>query len=295
MNTLVVDTSIQHHYLNMVRRQRHSPSVVNRISALAGEDYINLKAKGEDAKARFVQKNKKAIKAEVAKASEGFLDLTAEVGFKQQHGIVNQKKATALHIAAANCNVAAVTKLLELGAKPDAPIEDGDTPLHLAARKGSKDITQKLLDAKISASTRNRYKCTSLHVAVENSISDSPPGNPTEIEAICETAKLLIRHDKKLTGLCNGDGETALHVAARKGNLAIVKALCQHDPGLLKRHDNRGNTALHLAARNDRLKVVGWLLEQLCNEDVKKKNKDGKTPSDVAKGRSKVKLEDYGR
>ena len=265
-------------------------TLVNRVSALVKEDHINSNARSENEKARFRQKYAQAIEAKGKNASQKFLGLTAEVGFKQQGRIIPRKKVTALHIAAANGNVAAVTKLLELGAEPDAQIQDGDTPLHLAARTGLKTIVQKLLAQKVSASTQNRSMCTSLHVAVES----SPTGKPEEIEAMCEIVKVLINYDNELAGLSNEHGQTALLVAAGKGNLAIIEVLYDHNHGLLKKADCRGNTALHLAAENDCLKVVEFLLDHPSDIDVKRKNRAGKTPLDVAEGNSRDKLEYYG-
>jgi ankyrin repeat protein len=57
-------------------------------------------------------------------------------------------------------------------------------------------------------------------------------------------------------------GQTALHVACLKDKvqLGVIKALCSAKR--LDARDNEGNTALHLLAKRGKLKTVKVLLER---------------------------------
>ena len=145
--------------------------LVAHVSTLARGKYVNSKVKSEEAKAQFIERNRVSIEAKATEASRRFLDSTAEFGFMQQGRKIKKKKATALHVAAASCNVAAVTKLLELGAQPNAQIEDGETALHVAARKGNLAIVKALCqrDSDPGLLTRDdNHGDTALHLAARH-------------------------------------------------------------------------------------------------------------------------------
>lgn len=57
----------------------------------------------------------------------------------------------------------------------------------------------------------------------------------------------------------DGRGHTALHIAAARGFLDVVKALCRHDHTLLERQDDDGNTPITVAKLNQQPHVVYFL------------------------------------
>ncbi|KAJ4953702.1 hypothetical protein NE237_030534 [Protea cynaroides] len=55
---------------------------------------------------------------------------------------------------------------------------------------------------------------------------------------------------------------TALHIAAKFGQIESVKEIHNHCPTLLRRTNSKGDTALHLAARNGFPEIVQFLIDQ---------------------------------
>ena len=79
----------------------------------------------------------------------------------------------------------------------------------------------------------------------------------------------------------NAVGKTALHLAARNGNLAIVTALLE--AGAYETSgDNRGWTPLHFAAYQGHGAVISALLEAGHSEDVNTETDDGQTALELA-------------
>ena len=72
---------------------------------------------------------------------------------------------------------------------------------------------------------------------------------------------------------------TALHKGALFGHLSIVKKLAGLEKVDVNAKDVSGDTALHMAARCNFPLVVKCLLE---SADKSAKNKEGKTPREVA-------------
>lgn len=213
----------------------------------------------------------------------GPIDIEATANFQ------NNRKWTALHMAVENSNFEGTRELLKRGARPDAETEDGNTALHLAAAKGLKAVVIELLDKKANASKRNRYRATPLHEAIEK-LKEAPDGDRN---AMRETAKILIAHDQKLVSQETRYGEIALHLAAKNKNFSVFKAAYECNPAKVNKRNNDGETALHVAARADCLRIVSFLLDE-TDADIALKTYTNETPSMVATGASKQRLEDYG-
>jgi ankyrin repeat protein len=81
-----------------------------------------------------------------------------------------------------------------------------------------------------------------------------------------------------------GKGSTSekfpLHKAVREENLYTVKSVLQDNPKLIDQKDGAGTTALHLAVTCKSTEILKFLLEQKADPNVK--NKQGKTPYDIA-------------
>lgn len=130
----------------------------------------------------------------------------------------NAHGTTALHAAAAGGHKGCVQWLLAAGAAADARNRDGATPLAQAAFHGQTACVQQLLAAGADVSGADNDSDTPLLWAASH--NEQP-----------DTVALLL-------GACasvaetNRFGETALHLAAKKGLTAVLRALVEA-PGVL--------------------------------------------------------------
>ena len=121
---------------------------------------------------------------------------------------------TALHWAAARCQLNALKILLAGGAEPNSSSESGETPLQAAAYIGCHDVVQLLLDHGARVDPRERQSgLTALHRAAEGGDQ--------------ETIKLLLAKgaDVNVKESRNGNECTPLHLAAKMGRKDAVKEL----------------------------------------------------------------------
>ncbi|PAV85627.1 hypothetical protein WR25_08242 isoform C [Diploscapter pachys] len=242
--------------------------------------------------------------------------------------------------------------LLKSGGQPDVAQEDGETCLHIAARNGNKEIMKLMLNENANAQIKSNSGETPLHVCAKscnfeaaqmilNHLSEklSPEelkeyvnqrdnSGFTAIHYAAEITANMIHYpgeDAKLVNLLVDYGgqvelqslntnETAMHMAARSGNQAVLLAMVnkigagavqivqnkQSKNGwsplleacsrghtevakiLLQHHaridvfDDQGRTALHLAALNGHLPIVHLLLQHKAF--VNSKSKTGEAP-----------------
>ncbi|KAK8318838.1 hypothetical protein V6Z11_A13G198800, partial [Gossypium hirsutum] len=147
----------------------------------------------------------------------------------------------------------------------------GNTPLHIAARMGSLEICQVLINhmsgGKIEAGEKlirvvNKNHDTALHDAVRNGHEE------------------IVNLDPKLALLTNNVGESPLFIAADKRHDRIAKPILNvapdysiedrnkmnvlHAAGFINQQDNEGNTALHLAVlRGHHGKIFKSMIEDV--------------------------------
>lgn len=195
--------------------------------------------------------------------------------------------------------------LIERGAEVDAKDFKGNTPLHIAAREGLKDLCDALLDQaekvkKSLVNTLNGKRMTALHLAVQ--------------QRQCVVVELLMKRGAKpnmkdcsslfpihyavgsgcdrccraLAPYYEGDAaltkkqESPLIIAARKGYCKTIKEIPVEKINLDYK-DADGNTALHIAAKKGFHKFLDFLLDLGATPDSL--NSSGWTPlmSAVAK------------
>ncbi|MGH9722900.1 MAG: ankyrin repeat domain-containing protein, partial [Bryobacteraceae bacterium] len=123
----------------------------------------------------------------------------------------NDFRMTPLSQACTNGSAAFVNVLLKAGAHPDTPIATGETPLMTCARAGAADAVRVLLvrGADVNAKEPTQHQTALMWAAAER--------HPKVLQALIEARADLAAHTKS--------GFTALHFAARAGDLESVRTL----------------------------------------------------------------------
>eukprot|EP00438_Fugacium_kawagutii_P017009 Skav232639 [mRNA] locus=scaffold12:242634:260553:+ [translate_table: standard] len=141
-------------------------------------------------------------------------------------------------------------KLLESPRDPAVKDEEGNAPLHHAARNGHLKPAELLLEAGAQKDARGSLGMTPLHYA---STCFAPCRDHFEV------VRLLIEAGAE-TNLTDQRGQAALHFAAHEGHLQVVRLLIEAGAET-NLTDQRGQAALHLAACRGHLEVVSLLIE----------------------------------
>ena len=145
---------------------------------------------------------------------------------------VNKLFQTALHIAALTGNYTVARRLLVAGAKVDKRDFLLNTALHIAVRKGYIKVVKQLmtpvtyLEAKM-----NRYEIPYQKI-------------PQNLE------------------MFNGNGETCLHIAARKKNKILIDLLIDNEADVNVRELKSGKTILHYFAESDDVEMVKYVVSK---------------------------------
>ncbi|KAL3841322.1 hypothetical protein ACJMK2_019484, partial [Sinanodonta woodiana] len=131
--------------------------------------------------------------------------------------------------------------------------KNGYTALHHAAVNGHKDVVKLLVSEEAAADLVDNQGCTPLHLAAWR-------GNGE----ICQLL-LASKTGANKVNVQNSSGDTALHMSAQYGYLAVVKVLVQHkaNPSI---RNLKEESPLDLAAQYGKLEVVQELLE--ANPDL---------------------------
>uniref|UniRef100_A0A8B9LRD2 Transient receptor potential cation channel subfamily A member 1 n=1 Tax=Astyanax mexicanus TaxID=7994 RepID=A0A8B9LRD2_ASTMX len=167
----------------------------------------------------------------------------------------SKQKKSALHFAAEYGRINTCHRLLE--PMTDTRLlnegdEKGMTPLHLASRGGHVKVVELLL--RKGALFHSDYKGWScLHHAAA--------------EGFTQTMETLLISNIKLLDKIDGDGNTALHLAARAGHVAAVRQLlCRGAQFVL----NKGDASfLHEAVHNGRKEVTSAVIDSdRCEEAI---------------------------
>ncbi|KAK3593769.1 hypothetical protein CHS0354_014307 [Potamilus streckersoni] len=136
--------------------------------------------------------------------------------------------------------------------------------IHLASRKGMKDVVEKLIRKGMSVNSSNENGNTAMHYAAR--------------EGHIEVVELLIKNGAD-ANITNKDGNTAMQTAVKSQAMNVIdrlKAL-----GLSVNHRNRkGETALHIAVMNNKQEAVEALLMNGANAAVK--DNEGREPETYA-------------
>ncbi|XP_051846925.1 protein phosphatase 1 regulatory subunit 12C [Antechinus flavipes] len=179
----------------------------------------------------------------------------------------NADGISALHQACIDENLEVVRFLVEEGASVNQADNEGWTPLHVAASCGYLDIAQYLLGHGANIAAVNSDGDLPLDLAeadaMESLLRAEIARRGVDVEAAKRAEEELLLHDTRcwLNGGAMPEarhprtGASALHVAAAKGYMEVMRLLLQagYDPEL---RDGDGWTPLHAAAH--------WGVEDAC-------------------------------
>ncbi|XP_077355542.1 protein phosphatase 1 regulatory subunit 12A isoform X2 [Festucalex cinctus] len=213
------------------------------------------------------------------------LDRGADINYANVDGL------TALHQACIDDNPDMVTFLVTHGASINQPDNEGWIPLHAAASCGYLGIAEYLISQGASVGVVNSEGETPLDIAEEEAMEELLQNEinrqGVDIEAARKEEERIMLRDARQwvnSGQIQDirhakSGGTALHVAAAKGYVEVLKLLIQagYDVNI---KDYDGWTPLHAAAHWGKEEACRILVENLCDMDVI--NKMGQTPFDVS-------------
>ncbi|XP_005656028.1 protein phosphatase 1 regulatory subunit 12C isoform X2 [Sus scrofa] len=179
----------------------------------------------------------------------------------------NADGISALHQACIDENLEVVRFLVEQGATVNQADNEGWTPLHVAASCGYLDIARYLLSHGANIASVNSDGDLPLDLAESDAMEGLLKAEITrrgvDVEAAKRAEEELLLHDTRcwLNGGAMPEarhprtGASALHVAAAKGYIEVMRLLLQagYDPEL---RDGDGWTPLHAAAH--------WGVEDAC-------------------------------
>jgi ankyrin repeat protein/L-ascorbate metabolism protein UlaG (beta-lactamase superfamily) len=181
-------------------------------------------------------------------AQSGQLDavkLLVESGADARHS--DNNGMTPLHFASYEGHDDVALYLLEHGADPAAVTSRGSVALHGAALRGSTPTVAVLLEHGVPANARNEGGFT-------------PLLSGTAGQADVELVRLLVEHGAWVDDR-DREGTTALHNAAWRGNLDVVRYLIEQGASVNALMNGGGNTPLHNAASTGNIEVVRALLD----------------------------------
>nr|XP_043633884.1 ankyrin repeat-containing protein At5g02620-like [Erigeron canadensis] len=130
-----------------------------------------------------------------------------------------------------------------------------DTSLHIAIRSGDIDKALEIL------SSTDEQKLNELL-----SKTNQPGETPLYVAAECGRVDLVREmmkfYDLEAAGIKTMNGLDAFHIAAKQGDLEVLKVLMEAQSELSMTFDQTNTTALHTAAEQGHLEVVKFLLEK---------------------------------
>ncbi|KAI2667619.1 Transient receptor potential cation channel subfamily A member 1 [Labeo rohita] len=165
----------------------------------------------------------------------------------------SKQKKSALHFAAEYGRINTCHRLLEM-VTDTRLLNEGDekglTPLHLASRGGHVKVVELLLrKGALFHSDYRGWSC--LHHAAS--------------EGYTQTMDTLLTSNIKLLNKTDGDGNTALHLAARAGHVATVRLLLYRGAKIILNKNDA--SFLHEAVHNGRKEVTNTVIESdRCEE-----------------------------
>ncbi|KAK3395214.1 hypothetical protein B0H63DRAFT_427281 [Podospora didyma] len=186
----------------------------------------------------------------------------------------NPAGETALFHAIVSQQYSLAMQLLQLKNKPNVNAKTktaGETPLHWAACYGHDALVERLLDlgADANAATAESGETPLLWAA------DTGQGQVVRTLLLFFSRKQKNDEHQDLARAKNNKEETALHLAARDGNVEMALLLLEHGADVDARTTVMGETALHFAAKRADEIMLEVLLEH--GADANAANEAGET------------------
>ncbi len=157
--------------------------------------------------------------------------------------------------------LAAVARLIDAGADPNAVEPDGTSALHWAVQRDRHDVARRLITAGADVDAANRYGVTPLTLAATN-------GSAVMVEA------LLAAGASPETPTPGGD--TPLMIAARTGRADVLRLLLDAGAAVSAMESWKGQTALMWAAAEGHAEAVRTLVA--AGADVEARSNGQLTP-----------------
>ncbi|XP_053537237.1 ankyrin-2b isoform X22 [Ictalurus punctatus] len=170
--------------------------------------------------------------------------------------IMLQNGFTPLYMAAQENHLDVVRYLLENGGNQSTATEDGFTPLAIALQQGHNQVVSILLEN----DTKGKVRLPALHIAARKDDTKS--------------AALLLQNDHN-ADVQSKSGFTPLHIAAHYGNVNVATLLLNRGAAVDFTARN-GITPLHVASKRGNTNMVRLLLDRGAKIDAK--TRDGLTP-----------------
>ncbi|KAH9682295.1 ANK REP REGION domain-containing protein [Citrus sinensis] len=219
----------------------------------------------------------------------------------QMLGLTNEEENTALHEAVQCGNLDAVKILMEAG--PNFPYSanvNGETPLYMAAARGSKKMVAEILEKCSSAAHDGPNGKTALHAAVNSYAADVvekllakkrhltrerddcgwTPLHHSAYLGLKDITALLLEFDGSSALILDKDRKmTALLMAASQGHESLAGTIIAHYPECYDLVDNGGWNVLHfLMVSLHESKLKRLLKDPLYKSFIDEKNEMGNTP-----------------
>uniref|UniRef100_A0A4W3GDN1 Serine/threonine-protein phosphatase 6 regulatory ankyrin repeat subunit C-like n=1 Tax=Callorhinchus milii TaxID=7868 RepID=A0A4W3GDN1_CALMI len=188
----------------------------------------------------------------------------------------NKSGAVCLHAAARRGHTAVVKALLQKGAHVDAKTKDRYTALHIAVQYCKPMVVQTLLGFGAQVQLKGgKAQETPLHIAARVKEGE-------------KVAEMLLKSGADVN-TDQENGETAMHIVARHGNLRMLQALLE-EGGDLTCQSKAGENPLHIAVRychvNLAEEILNYLASKRSHSDavacVNQENKEGETTLHLA-------------
>ncbi|XP_077169067.1 protein phosphatase 1 regulatory subunit 12C isoform X2 [Paroedura picta] len=216
----------------------------------------------------------------------------------------NADGISALHQACIDENMEVVEFLVENGADVNQADNEGWTPLHVAASCGYIEIAQYLLDHGANIAAVNSDGDVPLDIAEADNMEallrseiakrgiDVEVAKREEEEVMLRDARQWLNASQIADEPHPKTGATALHVAAAKGYVEVMRLLLQagYDPNV---QDKDGWTPLHAAAHWGVEEACRLLAEHFC--EMEALNNVGQRPCDLADEDTLALLEELQR
>ncbi|KAJ5614413.1 Mg2+ transporter protein CorA-like/Zinc transport protein ZntB [Penicillium herquei] len=209
-------------------------------------------------------------------AMQGYSDIAEKLIGKNASALENGNNdgETPLLMAARWGEDGVAGVLLRNGANREARNSDGDAPMHLAARFDRLDVVQRLF----------HYQGEGIKLlGMQNKLGETPYLIAARFEAV-SSAQFFLDNGTNLSER-DGNGNTALHLAAREGSLETAKLLVEKEKqlNLLDSTNKNSETPLLVAIQFERDNTVEYLLKTTANLEIT--DKDGNSALHLALGR----------